>query len=243
MRIANQIEMLELDLGIMVVHPVIVFDETGWVLIDTGMPGSAQTLFDQAKQAGVAERLLTAVLLTHQDLDHIGGLPGIVASSDTPPVIWAHPADEGAINGTEPFQKISREQLFGMLQSLPDNEARVQFEQAYPESGLKHVHRTFTHGDKLPFGGGLTVIHTPGHTPGHVSFYHHASKTLIAGDAMVANDGVLEGPNPQMTPDLDQALDSLKALIDYDIEQVVCYHGGLIQGGVNERIAKLADRS
>jgi hypothetical protein len=61
------------------------------------------------------------------------------------------------------------------------------------------------------------------------------------GDALVAADGELLGPNPQATYDMDMALKSLKKLTQYDIETVVCYHGGVYKNNANKRLAELAN--
>ncbi|CAI6033243.1 MBL fold metallo-hydrolase [Cohnella sp. JJ-181] len=240
MQIAEGIVMLELDLGSMTIHPTVLVDEDSWTLIDTGLPGSAAALLALAKQAGVGDRPLRAILLTHQDLDHIGGLPGILEETDGSAVVYAHPDDAGAINGTERLAKLSQERLDGFLQEWPED-VRSQFERTFLHPVRPNVDMMYKDGDTLPFGGGLTVIHTPGHTPGHVSLYHRASKTLIAGDATVARDGVLSGPNARVTPDMDMALASLGKLGQYDIEGVICYHGGWVQGGVNARFAALSE--
>jgi glyoxylase-like metal-dependent hydrolase (beta-lactamase superfamily II) len=92
----------------------------------------------------------------------------------------------------------------------------------------------------LPYCGGLQVIFTPGHAPGHICLYLKESKTLIAGDAMICSEGNLRGPVQQTTLDMDEALQSLNKLASFEIEQVICYHGGLYQGNVNERIAEIA---
>jgi len=241
MQIAEGIEMLELKWQQMTIHPVILFDKDSWTLIDTGMPGSASVIRNLAIQAGLGELPLRTIILTHQDIDHIGGLPGILANESEAPTVLAHPDDEGAINGTQPSYKMSPERLAGFLQQLPEN-IRLQYEQTFLHPSRPNVDRTFVDGEMLPIGGGLTVIHTPGHTPGHVSLYHQQSKTLIVGDAMVAANGELMGPNPSVTPNLEQALESLKKFKSFDIEKVICYHGGLVQDSVNERIAELADR-
>jgi len=109
------------------------------------------------------------------------------------------------------------------------------------ENARARVDRTLRDGEKLPYCGGMIVIHTPGHTPGHISLYLEQSKVLVAGDALNVSDGRLVGPNPQLTPDIDQATGSLKKLARYDIETVVCYHGGPYTGDVNARIAELAE--
>jgi glyoxylase-like metal-dependent hydrolase (beta-lactamase superfamily II) len=66
------------------------------------------------------------------------------------------------------------------------------------------------------------------------------AKVLIAGDALNIEEGRLIGPRPQFTADMDSALRSLKKLARYDIESVICYHGGLYSGDANQRIAGLA---
>jgi len=101
------------------------------------------------------------------------------------------------------------------------------------------VDRTVSDAQQLPYCGGITVIATPGHTPGHISLYHAPTRTLIAGDAMVVTDCKLFGPNPQVTLDLDLATKSLRKLTQYDIATVICYHGGLYRGDANKRISAI----
>lgn len=242
MRIAEGIEMLELQLGPMTIHPIVVFDKDSWTLIDTGMPGSAPAILQLAKQAGTEDLPLRSIVLTHQDIDHIGGLPGILEATGGSATVLAHPGDEGAVNGTQPMLKMTPERLTGFLEQMPAD-VREQFERTFLNPPGPNVDRTFADGETLPYGGGLTVIHTPGHTPGHVSLYHGPSKTLIAGDAMFAKNGELMGPNPANTPDMGQALESLKKFAAFDIDRAVCYHGGLVQGGVNENIARVAEQA
>jgi glyoxylase-like metal-dependent hydrolase (beta-lactamase superfamily II) len=76
------------------------------------------------------------------------------------------------------------------------------------------------------------VIFTPGHTPGHICLYLKKSKTLIAGDALMLVDGKLISSPPELTADPVQAKESLKKLAELDVEPVICYHGGVYQGGI-----------
>lgn len=50
------------------------------------------------------------------------------------------------------------------------------------------------------------ICFTPGHTPGHISLYFLQSKTLVAGDAVVIENGVLDIANPQFALDLEAAV-------------------------------------
>lgn len=229
--------MLELDLGRMVICPTILFDQDSWILVDTGMPGTAPAILGLAKQEGIGNQKLNTILLTHQDIDHIGGLPAFQAGK---PVVYAHADDTEVINGKQPFLKVSAERLAGLLAALPDD-VRSQFEAAFIRPISANVDRTMGDGETLPFAGGVTVIHTPGHTPGHVSLYHKASKTLIAGDSMVIHEGVLSKPRAEVTPNMEQALQSLKKYQAYEIANVICYHGGLLQGDINGMIAGLIE--
>lgn len=83
-------------------------------------------------------------------------------------------------------------------------------------------------GVRLDLAGGTRVISTPGHTPGHISLYLEQPKILIAGDALTAEDGSLNGPNPPMTLDMRTALQAIRRLADLDVDTIVCYHGGVV---------------
>ncbi|HHT29860.1 MBL fold metallo-hydrolase [Petrimonas mucosa] len=82
----------------------------------------------------------------------------------------------------------------------------------------------------LPIGSGIEIISTPGHTEGHISLYVKEKKTLIAGDALVLVNEQLVIPYPQFAYDADKAKESVKNLFTYEIEEIICYHGGLVRG-------------
>lgn len=125
-----------------------------------------------------------------------------------------------------------------MPPETPD-QARIAFQAVLENPPHAPVDRTVSDGEELYDLGGIVVINTPGHTPGHISLYHKPSKTLIAGDAMVVVRGQLHRPTPEHTLDMDTALNSLRMLTKYDIDAVICYHGGLFKGNVNNRIKEL----
>ncbi|MNR63389.1 hypothetical protein D3C85_1856880 [compost metagenome] len=73
-----------------------------------------------------------------------------------------------------------------------------------------------------------------------MSLYHAASKTLLAADAMVVADGQLQGPIPAYCYDYPRAQQSLRKFTAFDVNKVICYHGGEFADNVNQRIAELA---
>ncbi|KAI7258812.1 hypothetical protein KC345_g10474 [Hortaea werneckii] len=85
-------------------------------------------------------------------------------------------------------------------------------------------------GQRLPWGGGAEVIHTPGHTPGHISLYIPQEKLLLAADELRVVEGRLAGPMESATPDMPLALQSLNKLSRLPVRNVLCYHGGWYDG-------------
>ncbi len=243
MKIADGVEALALTMDFMgrqmVIHPTLIWDNDTVILVDTGMPGQLPQIREAMDKIGVPLRKLGEVILTHQDIDHIGGLPDILKASEHKIEVSAHEADRPYIEGEKPLIKMNPERVAKMLQTLPE-EQRKHAEAMFAQPPKASVDRTVADGETLPYCGGITVIFTPGHTPGHVSLYVNQSKTLIAGDAMIVADGRLLGPNPQATLDMETATKSLKQFTQYDIETVLCYHGGIYSDNVNQRLEELA---
>ncbi len=246
MLIAPRVEVLDLKMDLFGapswVHPTLLWDESEAVLIDAGYPGLLDQLRGEVERTGLSTERLTRLIVTHQDIDHIGGINALLALNDRIEVL-AHEEDRPYILGERPLIKFSPErlaQISELVSSLPEGRGRATLE------GFEHpnprVDRMLADGEMLPYCGGVIVIHTPGHTPGHIMLYLESSKVLVAGDGMNISDGRLTGPNPQMTPDLAQATRSLKRLAGYDVETVVCYHGGAYSSpDTNARIAELAN--
>ncbi|WP_379134879.1 MBL fold metallo-hydrolase [Paenibacillus sp. sgz500958] len=247
MHIAKGIEMLEISVQVMggtdTLYPTLLYDEHSALLVDTGYPGLLESFKSAFQAAQVPWSRLNSVLITHQDLDHIGSLNAILEDCTEPVTVLAHEKEKPYIQGGLMLLKHTPEALAAAEAMLPPHvpeEWRRKFMYVLSHPPKGRVDRLIAGGDELPLAGGARIIHTPGHSPGHLSLYHPGSKTLIAADALTVQDGKLHGPDPRATPDPDTALRSLAALADYDIETVICYHGGLYRGDANRRIAELA---
>ncbi len=225
----------------MEIHPVLIRDVDGATLVDTGMPGQFSQLVEAMNQVGVTLGDVHRVILTHQDVDHIGGLPDLLRERPTNLQVWAHAADRPYIEGEKTLLKANPERTREMLSHMPPA-VRSQVEAMFVHLPTGRVNRELMDGEVLPVGGGTRVIHTPGHTPGHLSFFVEAENTLITGDAMLVKEGELQGPNPANTLDMEQATRSLAKLADLPVKMVVCYHGGVYQNNPQARIAQLAVR-
>ncbi|PES62118.1 hydrolase [Bacillus cereus] len=217
MEIAKGVEMLHLEFQEFIIHPILLWDDEIAVLIDTGFPGQFEDIQVEMERVGVSFDKLKVVILTHQDIDHIGSLPEILQNLESNIKVYAHELDKPYIEGELPLLK----------------DAQVQ----NPPKGK--VSDTLIDGQELPYCGGIRILHTPGHTPGHISLYLKQSKTLVAGDSMYSVNGMLGGIHAQTTLDIKEARNSLKKYLNLEINSVVCYHGGLSKGDINAQIQKL----
>ncbi|MCJ8010913.1 MBL fold metallo-hydrolase [Paenibacillus sp. KQZ6P-2] len=244
---ASQIHMLDISAMIMgkvdTIHPTLIHDDKHAILVDTGFPGQTP-LFTQAMEShGIRIHDLSHVILTHQDIDHIGSLPAMLEQTEHLIEVLASEKEKPFIEGDQMILKITPEALAAAEAMIPAN-VPEQWKQAFL-STLKNppkspVNRVIQDGEVLPLCGGIEVIATPGHTPGHISLYHIPSKTLIAADALRVVDGRLYGPSPEQTLNMPQAMESVKKLASYEVQSVICYHGGLFQDNVSQALQELA---
>ncbi|ACK61689.1 TPA: MBL fold metallo-hydrolase [Bacillus cereus] len=217
MEIAKGIEMLQLEFQEFVIHPILLWDDEMAVLIDTGFPGQIEDIQVEMEKVGVSFDKLKVVILTHQDIDHIGSLPELLQRCRSNIKVYAHELDKPYIEGDLPLLKD------GNVENRPKGK----------------VSDTMIDGQELPYCGGILILHTPGHTPGHISLYLKQSKILVAGDSMYSVNGMLGGIHAPTTINIKEAQQSLKKYLNLDIESVVCYHGGLSKENINVQLQNL----
>lgn len=231
---ALNVPMLSPIFGPTQIFPSLLKDEDGLTLVDTGMLGQFDALKQAIADAGEQLTDIKRVLITHQDIDHIGSLEEL--TSLIPELeLFAHADDIPYLTGDLPFIKFTRERIEQM--PGPSKDLALHFLESLPGLGGFTV---LQDGDKLPWGGGAEVIHTPGHTPGHICLYFPQDELLLAADELRVVDGQLAGPAESATPDMPLALRSLRKLEGRPIARVLCYHGGLYEGSPQKLIEELA---
>ena len=246
MRIFNNVEMLELETklanGPGVINPLIVWDEKDVVLFDAGLPGMGTIFRETAADTGVPFERLNKILITHSDMDHIGSLSQIIHEAGPGITLMAHKEERPYIECELPPIRLKqmetsicsltgtmREQIITMTENLKKSYRMFK----------ASVDKTIADGEVLPFCGGITCIYSPGHTPGHMSYYLEKLKLLIAGDILQVVDGSLVKCPDFTILDKEAVTASLKKLSRYEIEMVVCYHGGLFHGDASQRIVEI----
>ena len=241
MEIANGIKMLEIPMKLLGrerdIYPTLIWNDNNVILVDAGIPDSLPKIKKAMGKAGVPFKRLNTIIITHQDIDHVGGIRSIL--NELPQVkIFAHVADKPYFECDKRCIRLNTN-FMNRINNLPEEEKNKVLN-LFENSNVQ-INSTLTDGEELECCGGIMVIHTPGHTPGHICLYHKQSKTLIVGDAMNVIDGQLTGPNKDSTNDKDaqMAYESLKKFEDYDIKNLITYHGGLFNDKPNQKIKEL----
>ena len=146
-------------------------DDDGQVtLVDTGVKSSTDRLLAGLAAMGRSIQDVTRIVLTHAHGDHAGGAAKTAELSGAP--VSIHRTDaQWAREGHAPPRDPGT--LFGRLLNRTSN--------AFPPVVIAEE---FADGDVLPIAGGLRVVHTPGHTPGHVALLNESTGVLITGDSI-----------------------------------------------------------
>jgi glyoxylase-like metal-dependent hydrolase (beta-lactamase superfamily II) len=197
-----------------------------WVLVDAGLFYSTAKILRAAQQWFRGTKP-SAIVLTHGHFDHRGALKKLVAHWDVP--VFAHQQELPFLTGREDYPAPDPTVGGGLMSLMSwmfprraiDISGRIQ---PLPEDG------------SVPGMKGWRWIHTPGHSRGHVSFYHDTDQTLIAGDAFVtvkqesltailARKQKVHRPPAYFTPDWDAARHSVQALADLEPYAACTGHG------------------
>ena len=237
-------EVLELPALIMgtetSIYPTLIWDNETAILVDAGFPGQISHIRQAVIKAGVLFEKIDKIIITHHDRDHIGSLRTILTELPQKASVFAHKEERPYLEGRIlPFK--------ASLAEAPDSPYPPKMKALFQSQKLDYldftvnVDKILEDGETLPFCGGITVIHTPGHTPGHICLYLSQSKTLIAGDALFVEDNKLCMPPKLASLDPSFAVKSLDKLVGHDIETVICYHGGVWRGSVNQFTEQLSD--
>jgi glyoxylase-like metal-dependent hydrolase (beta-lactamase superfamily II) len=169
-------------------NPYLIVDEDGLTLIDAGLPGSHKMILSYIARLGKTPYDVKRIILTHSDLDHVGGLAAIHKATGARTFASQIEAEAIALG------RSSKPTAPGQRISLVRRVYRTLFK-AKPQV----IDEVVTDGQVLPVLGGLRVLDTAGHAPGHISLFAPAAGVLFCGDSMVGTEQGLRRSRPQMT--------------------------------------------
>jgi glyoxylase-like metal-dependent hydrolase (beta-lactamase superfamily II) len=222
-------------------YPVILQHQKEMILVDGGYAGFLPLLEEAALQKGLSLKQLTGSIITHHDIDHMGVHEELLQKYPSVK-IYAYHTEVPYINGTR--KSLRLEQAEAMLPSLPPQyqAGAIGFIELLKTMQPVPVHAVWQDGEEPALLPGIQILHTPGHMPGHISLYHTPSQTLITADAMVIEDGILNIANPHFTMDMPAAIASIHRLSILPIQQLICYHGGIMDHDIAANMQLLLTR-
>lgn len=215
-----------------------------WFLIDAGMPKSADEILSAAQSRFGKNSPPKAILLTHGHFDHIGAVIELAQHWNAP--VFAHELELPYLTGTSNYPEPDSSVEGGLVAKLSS---------LFPNEAIN----VGEHLKLLPADGSIPDIpewrwiHTPGHSPGHVSFFRNEDRSLIAGDAFITvkQDSLfkvltqiqeINGPPRYFTTDWNAARESVKKLESLKPSIAVTGHGLPILGEqLSSGLEKLAN--
>ncbi len=196
----------------------LIIEEDGLTLIDAAFPFTTRKIRQYIHDIGHDPATLKRILITHSDFDHVGGVKALQRLTGAK-VYASQLAAEAMAKGIA-----SRTLNLGQLLTP----VIAFFERIFHLPKIK-VDEILSPGQVLPILGGLEVIDTSGHTPGHLSYFAKEAGILFAGDSLHARTGNLRyNLYPSITWDREKtiAATSLQAKLK---PKIVCAgHGPVV---------------
>jgi len=201
---------------------VFLDDDATLTLVDAGMRGAPRRLCAALAEIGKRPTDVSRILLTHAHTDHVGGADAMRARTGAP--VHIHDDDAGFLRAGRPPPRDPARPLGRVL--------------ALAQRHLPScpVDETFLEGDIVGVAGGIRVLHTPGHSPGHCSFLHPRSGVLITGDALFNLRDRVAYSYAANCSDFTMSTQTAERLGEVDYETAAFTHGPEIRTGARDRV-------
>jgi glyoxylase-like metal-dependent hydrolase (beta-lactamase superfamily II) len=201
-----------------IANPYLIIDPDGLTLIDTGLPGNEKKILKYITSLGFKPDDLKRIIITHADYDHIGGLISLRKKSSAR--IYASAIESAAMTTGQPSRTIQPKNILIKLVFM--GMARMV------KSTKIQADEILIDGQVLPIHGGLHVVETFGHTPGHISLFIPSAGVLFSGDSIVSEKDRLFASRQAVTWDRQKADESVRKQAGLGARIVCPGHGPVV---------------
>ncbi len=179
-------------------------------VVDAGLPGMSRRIVKLVEAIGRSPQDVRNILVTHADIDHVGGLAGLVKRTGA--AVYASAASEPYLRNrtNPPHVPFPMRVLSTVINSIFRGSVAIQ--------------QRVADGDVLDIAGGIRVIATPGHTADHVSYFWERERVLFTGDLFNNWNGLALTP-PRITWDQDAARRSARRVLELNPVVMCLGHG------------------
>ncbi len=223
------------------VNWTVVADDAGVVLIDAGFPGQRDDVLKSLRELGFGPGDVSAILLTHAHVDHLGTAIWFAREHGTP--VYCHTGEVGHAR-REYLQQVSPMALAGQLwrPRWLRWSAEVAANGGLVRDGIPDA-AALTAEIAAGLPGSPVPVPTPGHTGGHCSYV--VDGVLVTGDALITGHPLARRDGPQLLPSMfnhddDGCRRSLSALAATGAQVLIPGHGQLWRGPVGEAVRRAA---
>ena len=192
------------------------------VVVDTGMSGNAKKIVHYIQKIGHQPSEVSAIVLTHYHMDHMGSVKELKDLTNAK--VAVHVDDADFVAGKKPFPK-PKNVLFRAVS-------------AFIKPTPVDVDVLLNDGDII---GELTVVATPGHSPGSIALFDAQRRVLFSGDTLRFDGAKVTGAPEQYTWDAEKEKQSIQKISTLDFDIMLPGHGEILKADASKKVREFVD--
>jgi glyoxylase-like metal-dependent hydrolase (beta-lactamase superfamily II) len=194
------------------------------LVVDTGTSGNAKKIVEYIQKIGHQPSEVSTIVLTHYHMDHMGSAKDLKDLTNAK--VAAHVEDADFVAGKKPFPK-PKNLLFRAVSS-------------FIKPTPVEVDVVLKDGDKI---GSLTVIATPGHSPGSIALFDEQRKALFVGDTLRFDGTKVTKAPEQYSWNADKEEESIKRISMLEFDIMLPGHGEILKTNASKTVKEFLDSS
>jgi len=192
------------------------------LVIDTGTSGNAKKIIDYIQKIGRQASAVSTIILTHYHMDHAGSAKEL--KDLTSAKVAVHVEDADFVAGKKPFPKPKNVLLRAVSSFIKPTPVDVDV--------------LLNDGDII---GDLTVVATPGHSPGSIALFDAQRRALFTGDTLRFDGTKVTGAPEQYTWDSEKEKQSIQKLSALDFDIMLPGHGEILKADASKKVKEFVD--